>query len=60
MDYTTHSPQTISFVPPIEIDANLRNDYEQMKYGFIYKDAPTYDYLVEKLKELLFSFRNIH
>ena len=60
LDYNTHHPQTINFVPPTEIEPVLRNDYEQMKYGFIYKDAPTYDYLVEKLKELLLSYRNIH
>ena len=57
LDYTTHSPQTISFVPPIEIDANLRNDYEQMKYGFIYKDAPTYEHLIDRLKALQQTFR---
>lgn len=60
LDYSTHHPQTINFVPPTEIEPVLRNDYEQMKYGFIYKDAPTYDYLVKKLKELLLSYRNIH
>lgn len=57
LDYATHSPQTISFVPPIEIDANLRNDYEQMKYGFIYKDAPTYEHLIDRLKALQQTFR---
>ena len=60
LDYSTHHPQTINFVPLTEIEPVLRNDYEQMKYGFIYKDAPTYDFLMEKLKKLLLSFRNIH
>ena len=46
----THSPQTITFVPPAEVDANLRNVYKQMKYGFIYKDAPTYEHLIDRLK----------
>lgn len=35
----------------------MRNDYGQMKYGFIYKDAPTYDYLIERLSELQQRFR---
>lgn len=59
LDYATHNPQTISFVPPTEIDSILRNDYEQMKYGFIYKDAPEYDFLIEKLKELQQKFREL-
>ncbi len=57
LDYSTHNPQTISFVPPMEIESVMRNDYEQMKYGFIYKDAPTYDYLIERLSELQQRFR---
>lgn len=52
LDYSTHNPHTINFVPPKEIDSLLRNDYEQMKYGFIYKDAPTYEYMIERLMEL--------
>ena len=59
LDYTTHIPQTISFVPPVEIEAVLRNDYEQMKYGFIYKDAPSYEHLIERLTELQQRFRNL-
>lgn len=60
LDYNTHSPQLINFVPPTEIEHVLHDDYEQMKYGFIYKDAPTYDDLIAKLKELQLYFRNIH
>ena len=59
LDYSTHNPETISFVPPVEIDSLLRNDYEQMKYGFIYEDAPTYEYLLERLKELQDKFRDL-
>ena len=59
LDYTTHNPQTISFVPPVEVDAILRNDYEQMKYGFIYKDAPTYEHLIDRLKTLQQIFRQL-
>ena len=59
LDYATHSPQTITFVPPLEVDAILRNDYEQMKYGFIYKDAPTYEHLIERLNTLQLTFRQL-
>lgn len=59
LDYSKHNPQTINFVPPTEIDSILRKDYEQMKSVFIYKDAPEYDFLIERLKELQQNFRNI-
>ena len=59
LDYGTHNPQTIRIVPPMEIESILRNDYEQMKFGFIYKDAPDYDFLIMKLTELEQYFRNL-
>ena len=59
LDYATHSPQTITVLPPVEVYAVLRNDYEQMKYGFIYKDAPTYEYLIDHLKTLQQTFRQL-
>ena len=59
LDYETHNPKTISFVPPAEIEEVLRNDYEQMKYGFIYKDAPSYEHIIERLTELQNRFREM-
>lgn len=59
LDYSTHNPQTITFVPPPEIESILRDDYEQMKYGFIYKDAPEYDLLIAKITDLQQNFRNL-
>ncbi|MCF0187572.1 MAG: nucleotidyl transferase AbiEii/AbiGii toxin family protein, partial [Bacteroidaceae bacterium] len=59
LDYNTHHPQTISFCPPKEIESVLRNDYEQMRYGFIYKDAPEFEFLMEKLAELQQKFRDL-
>ena len=57
LDYNKHQPQTISFVPPIEIDAALRHDYELMRYGFIYREAPSYNDLIKCLAELQQRFR---
>lgn len=59
LDYSTHAPQTISFVPPSELNSILRNDYEQMKYGFIYKDAPSYETIINKLTSLQQAFRKL-
>lgn len=30
-----------------------------MKYGFIYKDAPTYEHLIERLNTLQLTFRQL-
>ena len=59
LDYGTLNPKTISFVPPAEIEEVLRNDYEQMKYGFIYKDAPSYEHIIERITELQNRFREM-
>ena len=57
LDYTTHLPQTISFLPPESIEEALRDDYKQMQIGFIYADAPSFDEIMERLHELQGRFR---
>ena len=57
LDYTTHYPHTISFLPPENIEAVLRNDYKQMQIGFIYADAPSFDEIMARLHELQDRFR---
>lgn len=59
LDYGKHSPQTISFVPPSEVESELQDDYAQMRVGFIYKGAPDYEVLIERLKELQSRFRSL-
>lgn len=57
LDYSTHLPQTIAFVPPAHIDEMLRDDYRQMQMGFIYTDAPSFEEIMKKLIELQNRFR---
>lgn len=57
LDYATHRPQTITFVPPIHIEAILRDDYRQMQVGFIYADAPSFDEIMERMRDLQNRFR---
>ncbi len=57
LDYATHLPQTISFVPPAHIEDVLREDYRQMQAGFIYADAPFFDEIMERMQELQSRFR---
>lgn len=57
LDYTTHLPHTISFLPPKGIEDVLRDDYKQMQIGFIYTNAPSFDEILERLSELQNRFR---
>ncbi len=57
LDYTTHMPQTIGFVPPAQIRAILQADYNQMQMGLIYAKAPTFEEIIEKLQDLQNRFR---
>ena len=59
LDYTTHLPKTINFLPPEHIVEALRDDYRQMQMGFIYADAPSFDEIVEQMKELQNRFRTL-
>lgn len=59
LDYTTHLPHTISFLPPECIEDILRDDYKQMLIGFIYADAPSFDEMMERLQELQDRFRTL-
>lgn len=52
LDYATHMPSTINFVPPAQIKAKLQEDYRQMQIGFIYAEAPSFEEIMKKLMEL--------
>ena len=59
LDYTTHLPQTINFVPPAHIMTALQDDYRQMQIGFIYAESPSFDEIMEKLIELQNRFKYV-
>ena len=59
LDYTTHLPLTISFLPPDSIKDVLRDDYKQMQIGFIYADTPSFDEIMERLQVLQDRFRSL-
>ena len=60
MDYGTHMPSTISFVPPERISEELNADYIKMQNGFIYGDTLPYAELISRLKELQQRFRDLN
>lgn len=60
LDYKTHHPSSISFVPPEALNQTLKDDYKKMQEGFIYKDSLSYDELIARIKELQERFRSLN
>jgi len=58
-DYLTLLPQTISFVPPIEIIPKWKEDYEFMQANMIYGNSLPFDKLIERIENLNDLFRKI-
>jgi predicted nucleotidyltransferase component of viral defense system len=59
VDYSTHVPEKINFVPPAFILDSWRKDYEIMQSGMIYGKSLPFDRLIERIKELNERFREI-
>ena len=59
VDYSTHSPETINFVPPDSVMNLWREDYEKMK-NMIYGKSLPFDKLIERVRELNERFRRIN
>ena len=59
VDYDTHYPQTLSFLPPKKFWMPLKKIIqmrEQMIYG---ENIPAFELLISRLKELLNEFRKL-
>lgn len=52
VDYTTHRPETISFVPPDVVLKNWEKDYLLMQENMIYGDSLSFKKLIDRIKEL--------
>jgi predicted nucleotidyltransferase component of viral defense system len=59
VDYTTHTPDNINFVPPEAILDLWRKDYEIMQGSMIYGKSLPFDALIERIRELNERFRKI-
>jgi hypothetical protein len=60
VDYDTHYPQTLSFLPPEEIQDDYEKDYNQMREQMIYgENIPAFEILISRLKELLNRLRKL-
>jgi predicted nucleotidyltransferase component of viral defense system len=59
VDYSTHTPDKINFVPPDSILDFWRKDYEIMQLSMIYGDPLSFSKLMKRIRELNDRFRNI-
>lgn len=61
IDYTTHAPSTLNFIPPIHLIEEWRKDYEAMADQFLYykENRMTFDTLISRIEELLQRVRSL-
>jgi len=59
VDYTTHTPDKINFVPPLNVVDLWKADYESMQKNMIYGKSLPFDELMDRIKELNERFRKI-
>ncbi|MDR0574383.1 MAG: nucleotidyl transferase AbiEii/AbiGii toxin family protein [Tannerella sp.] len=59
VDYSTHIPEKINFVPPDSIIELWRKDYDVMRGNMIYGKSLPFNKLIERIKELNERFGKI-
>jgi len=59
LDYTSHAPAYIDFIPPETVIGQWQNDYVEMRRSMIYGESPEFSVLMERLRELLKRFRGM-
>lgn len=60
VDYNTHQPSSISFIPPSTITQDWANDYQSMREDFIYEqDCLSFENLITRMEELQDRIRKV-
>jgi hypothetical protein len=59
VDYSTHRPSKLNFVPESEVVILWKDDYRNMQETFIYEQPVSFEELLERMKELCNRFNNI-
>ena len=57
VDYKTHNPATVNFIPPGHAIEAFRGDYSTMQENMIYGESLAFDALIERLQVLRTRFR---
>lgn len=58
VDYTPDIRKRIKLLPPDEVIDDWRNDYKDMQTSMIYGEKPSFEDLMDKMKELEYKFHN--
>ena len=58
VDYTPDIRKRICLLPPDDVIDDWRNDYKDMQSSMIYGEKPTFEELIEKMRELENLFHN--
>ncbi len=59
VDYEKNRSKAIRFYPPEELSEAFRADYANMTQTFIFKEAPTFDQLMQRIAELQERFHTM-
>jgi len=59
IDYANHAPDKINFIPPDNMMAAWKKDYEQMQQSMIYRESLAFDKLMERIVLLKEKINNI-
>lgn len=59
LDYQSHHPSIISFLPPESLAKALEEDYKKMQEGFIYGKPLSFDELIGRIADLQERFRSL-
>jgi len=59
VDYNTHLPDYIDFIPPEAILKEYARDYSRMQESMIFGDSLPFDVLIDRLTELKSRFRHV-
>jgi hypothetical protein len=52
IDYANHAPDKVNPIPPPNLIAAWKKDYEQMQQSMIYRESLPFDKLMERISEL--------
>jgi len=59
VDYSTHRPSQINFIPENEVVDLWKDDYINLRETFIYEQPIPFETIINRMKDLLIRFRSI-
>lgn len=59
IDYKSHGPDQIKFIPPAELMSAWEADYKAMQNDMIYGDSKPFSSIIKRMEQLQQRFRNI-